>query len=222
MAVHDQHIDQAFARVAKSPGYTTDDIEPQAVPETHGTAVRRDHEVELHREKTLPSRRVQSMETHLPGNAAPPCTIRRDEAGIGDMIAAPLVVGAQKIGADHIAPICSDEDRVACCAPKGERILSAHVERQRIGLAARDHRENDMPDGIDIVRTHRVNDGLGGAPILPTAQREPRRSCMGAIDGNDVRAFGNDGNSPIAACLNARGNSALNAFSAVNAGQASI
>ena len=109
-----------------------------------------DHEVELHGQKAPRPCVRERMLAHGPRHALPARRRRCHVPAIGHMRAAPLLIGPQVVGAQHLAVPLGHEDFVTRRLPVGQRVGPAHLAGQRISFAGPDDRADDVPDRVIV------------------------------------------------------------------------
>src|SRR5260370_39395910 len=102
-AIHDVCVDVAQRRMQEGSGEAADNLKAKTLPQPDRALIGTDHEVELHRAKSALPRSVQRMRAHCSGHAAARRCNGCHVAAVGNVPAATLLIGLQKISADHTA-----------------------------------------------------------------------------------------------------------------------
>lgn len=129
-------------------GQAADDLEAHALPQGDGARIAADDEIELHGAKALHFCRFQRVFAHGAGYTLTVGGGRDHEAAIGDMGAAALLVGRQKIVAEDFAICFRHKNLVRRGKPVSEGGLAVPVKRQGIGFAGAEYRLDNGPDGV--------------------------------------------------------------------------
>src|SRR5262245_36495354 len=126
--------------------------ESEALPQSHGAAIRSDHEIELHGGEFARSRLRQRMGAHGSRHPATERVGRYNVTAIGDMGAPSTIVGSQVVCADNDACILGHKHGMSGRMPVGERIGPRNVARNRISFSGAKSGLQDSPDAVIVAR----------------------------------------------------------------------
>src|SRR6516225_3287859 len=153
MTVHDVSIRISARGLEEGLWQPPHNLESETLPEPHRPFVAADHEIELHRSKTSALCMFERMCAHGPCHSLTARVGSRHVAAICHMRPATRLIGAQKVGPEPAPILLGHKHLMSACKPKRERRFTAHLPRQRVGVAGANHRLQDPPDCIRIVRT---------------------------------------------------------------------
>jgi len=119
-------------------------------PEFHSTFVCADDKIELHGAEAAPPRVFERMKAHSACNATALRGGRSDIAAVCNVRASSLLVCLQEICTQHGAVLFPYERFFSRGEPVFERLLSAHIARKCVRIAAPDHWLEDFPDCVAI------------------------------------------------------------------------
>src|SRR5271157_3800277 len=110
---------------------TANNLEPQRLPESHGTFVRADDEVKLHCAIASRPRVFQRMLAHSASHSSSGGRITRYVAAVADMPSSSGLVRSHVVGAEDDAVLFSDECFLVRSQPVSHRFDFAHVGIER-------------------------------------------------------------------------------------------
>lgn len=133
-------IDPAMDRVTECARQRSDNGKPQPLPEAYRTFISRYDEVELNCGEAEPRSFGLRMFAQGSGNAFAACCLSGHVTTIGDMIATTEMIGFHDIGSDRNAFAFCNETPLSGAHPEFQRVVSADVAGQGIGLTCAQNR----------------------------------------------------------------------------------
>ena len=107
--IHHVGIDVARKGMEERFGESPHDLEPKALPKSHGPFVGAHDEIELHSPEASAFRVRERVCAHGPANPAAGSSGRRHIATVCDMAASSALIGTEVVCADHVAAFVGHE-----------------------------------------------------------------------------------------------------------------
>ena len=147
---HDVDVDISVGRMPECIRQCADNSKTKMAPKTQRWLVRRDNKVKLHGVETKPPRFAQAVFRHRAANAKSARTCRNHKGGVGDMRTGAGLIRFQNVGADNFPVLFGDVRLRAGANPICKRVFARDLRIERIGIAGRDDRVENIPDGVVI------------------------------------------------------------------------